>query len=210
MRPKISGWWAADPEQLGQGKVGQRGVAGEFDQALAADLCLQPVALGLGALVAPDERGAQHLAFGVEHDAAMHLAGQADGIESPRRRVRRGHGAGDRLARSSPPVLRLLLGPADMFRPDGRVLACRRGHHQASPVYQDGPRASRPYIDSQKHPATPFVCIESVSAYRAGSGCCVPILRVRWSRRVREFCTNRADFLHFLRIDAASNSYCKE
>ena len=41
----------------------------------------EPVALGLGALIAPDERGAEDFAVGVEHDAAMHLAGEADGFD---------------------------------------------------------------------------------------------------------------------------------
>ncbi len=52
----------ADPEEFGQGEVGQGGVAGELDEALEADLFRQPVALGLGALVAPDEGGAEDFA----------------------------------------------------------------------------------------------------------------------------------------------------
>ena len=89
MRANISRLMGAHPEQLGEGEVGQRGVAGQLDQPLAADLCLQPVALGLGALIAPDQRGTQDFALCVEHDAAVHLAGEADGLRSSRHPVRR-------------------------------------------------------------------------------------------------------------------------
>jgi len=65
----------ADPKELGEGEVGQGGVAGELDEAVEADLFGEPVALGLGALIAPDEGGAEDFACGVEHDAAVHLAG---------------------------------------------------------------------------------------------------------------------------------------
>ena len=68
----------ADPEELGEGEVGERGVGGELDESLVADLFGEPVALGLGALVAPDEGGAEDCTGGVEHDAAVHLAGEAD------------------------------------------------------------------------------------------------------------------------------------
>ncbi len=71
----------AHPEEFGEGEVGQGGVAGEFDEAGAADGGFEPVALGLGALVAPDEGGAEDLAVGVEHDAAVHLAGEGDGLD---------------------------------------------------------------------------------------------------------------------------------
>ncbi len=43
---------ACAPRAVGQGEVGQRRIAGEFDETRAADLRLQPVALGLGALIA--------------------------------------------------------------------------------------------------------------------------------------------------------------
>ena len=71
----------ADPEELGEGEVGQRGVGDELDDSFAADGVVEPVGLGLGALVAPDEGGAEDAAVGVEHDAAVHLAGEADGFD---------------------------------------------------------------------------------------------------------------------------------
>ncbi len=76
----------ADPQQFGQGEVGERGIGGELDELLAADvaaaeLIREPLALRLGADVAPDEGGAQDLAVFVEHDGAVHLAGEADGVD---------------------------------------------------------------------------------------------------------------------------------
>src|SRR6185437_6876649 len=101
----------ADPKKFGQGEVGQGRVAGEIDEALKADLLRQPVALGLGALVAPDERGAEDVARSIEHDATMHLAGEADGLDLAAGEFALGHGSGDGLAGSAPPVVWVLLGP---------------------------------------------------------------------------------------------------
>ena len=42
------------PQQFSQGEVWQCRIAGQLDQAFAADLRVQPVALRAGALVAPD------------------------------------------------------------------------------------------------------------------------------------------------------------
>jgi hypothetical protein len=38
----------AHPEELGEGEVGQRGVAGQRDQTFATDLRFQPIALRVG------------------------------------------------------------------------------------------------------------------------------------------------------------------
>ena len=85
---------------------------------------VEPVALGLGALVAPDEGGAEDLAVGVEHDAAVHLAGEADGFDFG---AVTGCAAALRapamaFLRGAPPVFGVLLGPADVFGADGRVV----------------------------------------------------------------------------------------
>ncbi len=69
------------PEELGEGEVGERGVAGQLDEALEADRLGEPVALRLGALIAPDQRGAEDLPLGIEHDTAVHLAGEAYGLD---------------------------------------------------------------------------------------------------------------------------------
>ena len=146
----------AHPEELGEGEVGQRGVAGQLDQPLAAQLCLQPVALGLGALIAPDERGTQDFARCVEHYATMHLAGESDGLDLRAIQLGGGNRACDGLARRAPPVLGLLLRPADLFGANRRVFTGRRRHHAALAGHQHGPRSPRAYIDSQKHRAVSF------------------------------------------------------
>ena len=147
------GLMRAHPEQLGEGEVGQRGIAGQLDQPLSAELGFEPVALRLGALVAPEQRGAQHFSRCVEQDAAVHLAGQSHGLDLCAIQFGGSNRARDGLARGAPPVLGLLLRPADLFGADRRVLAGRRRHHAALAVHQHGPRSPRPNIDSQKHRA---------------------------------------------------------
>ena len=111
------------PQQLGQSEVGQRGIAGKFDQMLSAQLLVQPVALRVGALIAPDQRGPQNFAIRVEHDRAVHLPGEADGFN-----IRRGiagdfaslcQGAGNGLLRRAPPVFRVLLRPSGLGERNG-------------------------------------------------------------------------------------------
>ena len=57
-------------------------IGDELDDSFVADGLVEPVGLGLGALVGPDEGGAEDVAIGVEHDAAVHLAGEADGLDA--------------------------------------------------------------------------------------------------------------------------------
>ncbi len=59
-------------------KPGQRAVAGQLDEPGEADPLLDLGALGRGALVVPQDRGAQHVLLGVEDDEPVHLARQAD------------------------------------------------------------------------------------------------------------------------------------
>ncbi len=76
------GWFmAADPEQLGEGEVGERGIRGELDQALRAELRGERGGLSRGPLIAPDECGTQYTVRGVQQHGAMHLTAQADGCD---------------------------------------------------------------------------------------------------------------------------------
>ena len=63
----------AHPEELCEGEVGQRWIAGELDDFALAELRVQPVALRLRALVAPDQRGPEHFVSFVEQNGAVHL-----------------------------------------------------------------------------------------------------------------------------------------
>ena len=68
----------AHPQQLGQREAGEHGVGDEFQDVLAADLGVDGVHLRLAALIAPDQRGADHARRRVEDHQAVHLAGKAD------------------------------------------------------------------------------------------------------------------------------------
>ena len=139
------------PQQLGQREVGQRRIAGQLDQAFVADLLFQPVALGLGARVAPDERGAQDLAVFVEHDAAVHLAGEADGLDL----VAAIFAAASTAAMASRAARHQSSGSCSA-QPmcSERMGACSADAEKStwpSAIHQHGPRATGAYVDSKKH-----------------------------------------------------------
>ncbi len=143
----------AHPEELGEGEVGERGVGDELDELFVADGVVEPVGFGLGALVAPDERGAEDAAVGVEHDAAVHLAGEADGFDLDA--VAGGgcgfEGAEDGFLRGAPPVFGVLLGPADVRGGDGGVVGGVGGEDLACAVDEDGAGAAGADVDAEKH-----------------------------------------------------------
>jgi hypothetical protein len=106
MRAYCSGSWRAQPQELRGREARERPVARQLDEAVEADALADLLALARGALVVPEDRGADHLLVGVEHDEPVHLPDQADprdvaGVE-----------LGQRLLRRPPPRLGILLGPA--------------------------------------------------------------------------------------------------
>jgi len=150
-----------DPEQLGQGEVGQRRVAGQLDQLFIADLLVQPVALRLGARVAPDQRRAQHSAIFVQHHGTVHLAGEAEGGDCLARFRRGLDGSANRLLRGPPPVFRVLLRPAGMRRLEGRMLARCAADQLSTSIHNHGARSARAYIHPQKpHSVLPFLILQ--------------------------------------------------
>lgn len=64
----------AHPQNLRGGKACQGGVGGDFKQPLLAHPLGDFLALGGGALVAPDDGAAQQVALLVQHHQAVHLA----------------------------------------------------------------------------------------------------------------------------------------
>jgi hypothetical protein len=68
----------ADPHELRRREAGQRVVAGDLDQPLATDRRPDRVALDGGALVVPEDRGAEDGISGIEQNEPVHLAGEAD------------------------------------------------------------------------------------------------------------------------------------
>src|ERR1035438_5722622 len=95
------------PEQLGEGEIGERRIAGELDQTIDAEQIGKLLNLRLGALVAPDERGPHDFVLGIKQNRAMHLPGESDAgdfISTGSRGVERslnGHLAG------APPIARI-------------------------------------------------------------------------------------------------------
>ncbi len=77
------------------------------------------VDLGLAALIAPDERGPDDLIGIIEHDQAVHLAGEADALDLTRVDACVGEYFSDGEARGTPPVVGILLRPEGM--PHGNV-----------------------------------------------------------------------------------------
>src|SRR6202023_2065702 len=61
------------PKELGEGEVGEGGIARELNDALGADLLTQIRTLLLGANVAPNQSRTHNLAGGIEQGRAVHL-----------------------------------------------------------------------------------------------------------------------------------------
>jgi len=104
----------ADPKKFGEGEICQGRIAGQLDEAIETDGAFELLGLGFGALVAPDESGANDFVVFVEKDGAVHLAGKADGGDGfgfeagGLERFANGEGGG------APPVARVLLRPAGL------------------------------------------------------------------------------------------------
>ena len=109
---------------------------------------------------------------GVEHYAAVHLSGEADGVDLRAIQFGGSQYARNGQARRAPPVLGLLLRPANLLGVNWRVFTGRRCHHASLAIHQHGPRSSRAYVNSQKHRAhSPSISIASKVYLLGGSKC---------------------------------------
>ncbi len=68
----------AHPKKFGESEIRERRIAGEIDQPAGAELFAESADLGFGALIAPDECGADHFIVAVQQHSAMHLSGKPD------------------------------------------------------------------------------------------------------------------------------------
>ena len=100
-----------DPDQLRRRETGERVVAGDRDQPLPPDSLANQVAFGGGALVVPQDGGAQDLIGLVQEHRPVHLSGQADRDHLVGAHARRGEDLADGGYRRVPPQLRRLLAP---------------------------------------------------------------------------------------------------
>ncbi len=138
-----------DPEEFGSAETGESRVTGEVDQPALADALRDPVTLGLGALVAPENGRPEHPVVGVEQHHPVHLSGEAYPHDLGRVHPRSGDRATDGCLGGVPPVLRVLFGPEGVGgghrvlgggRPQD--LPFRVNHHRAG--------AAGPDIDAQE------------------------------------------------------------
>jgi hypothetical protein len=86
----------------------------------------------------------------IEHDGAVHLAGEADGGDGLMRLGRGGDGLADGDERGTPPVFGILLGPAGMRGFEGLMLTSGTGNQLPFPVDYYGPRSARAHIHPKK------------------------------------------------------------
>src|SRR5690242_14178456 len=73
------------PKQFGEREVCQCWVAGELNDPGLPQLRVQPIALRLRSLIAPDERRPQYLIVLIEQNGTVHLAGEAGALDFLRR-----------------------------------------------------------------------------------------------------------------------------
>jgi hypothetical protein len=101
----------ADPQKLGQREAGEHRVGGVFQNLLAPDSGVDKIHLRLAALVAPDQRRADHLICAVQNHQAMHLTGEPDSFDLGAPNTPFGEHAADGFHDRVPPVFGALLGP---------------------------------------------------------------------------------------------------
>ena len=101
----------SNPDELWQSEAGENRIGSESKNGVLTDQPVDLVDLGLAALIAPDQRGTNHLIGCIQHHEPMHLSGQANagdlsaGNVGPRQHTTYG------LLGRVPPVLRPLLRP---------------------------------------------------------------------------------------------------
>ena len=144
----VLGFVLADPEKFGEREVGESRIRGELDDSLRADLAVQFAALVLGAHVAPDQSRTHHPVLIIEHDRAMHLAGESDAGNVIGAEARLGQGFANRQPAGPPPVFRLLLGPANFRRSEWGMFLGGRGRHPALFVEDQRACAARADVDA--------------------------------------------------------------
>ena len=117
-----------------RGKVRERWIAGELDDAVSADLICQRAALLFGALVAPDQGRTHHLVALIEHDRTVHLSREANASDLGATEFCLAESLANCHATGPPPICRMLLCPADPWRGKRLVPLHGGGNHLATLV----------------------------------------------------------------------------
>ena len=138
----------ADPQELGQGEVSQRRIAGVLDNALLANFGIQLGALGGGSLIAPDQRWTNYLVSFVEKHGAVHLSGKSDAHNLLRCNASVLKCSRDGLATSLPPVFGTLFRPSILRRSKGLMFSRGRTDYCACAVHYHGSGAAGTYVNA--------------------------------------------------------------
>jgi hypothetical protein len=138
----------ADPKKFRQGEIGKRWIAGELNQTIATEEIRKLLYLGLGALIAPDERGTDHFIAGIEQDRSVHLPGETDGGNLIRAHAR--ERAADGLGAGAPPIARILLGPSGLGRSEGGMRFGSRGNNLPALVQDESACATCTDINAEE------------------------------------------------------------
>jgi len=140
----------ANPKEFREGEIRKRRVAGELDDAGGSQLLIDFLTLWFGADVAPDERRANDGILVVEHDSAVHLAGEshARDVGATQSRLRERFSDGE--AAGTPPVLRILFGPTDLWRRERRMFLSGGAHHMSEFIDDECASAAGSDVNSEK------------------------------------------------------------
>jgi hypothetical protein len=138
----------AHPEKFCERKVRKCWIASQFNQSGGAQLPSEFDALGFGAYIAPDECRANDLRLRVQHDRAVHLAGEAHACNVRARQSTLCERSANCQAGGAPPIIGVLLSPADLGRGEMGVFLRCRGNDSTLFIKDQGPRSTSADIDS--------------------------------------------------------------
>jgi hypothetical protein len=107
------------------------------------------VALLFGTDVTPDQRGANDSSLFIEKDCAVHLAGETNAGNVSACVIRARQRFAHRKASGTPPIFRLLLGPANLWRSKWLVILGSCVDQAAIWIDDDRARAACADVNSQ-------------------------------------------------------------
>ena len=138
----------ANPKHFGGAETGKRRVGNVLNKLCRSHLVGDPIALRLAALIAPDQRGAQHRPGFVEQHHAVHLPGKSHRGNFRAFYAGLLEGGADGHQCRLPPVFRVLFSPTRPVHAHGLVVAGGCSHHVPVRSNNHGARARGPHIDS--------------------------------------------------------------
>jgi len=120
-----------------------------LDESRSSDLLGQLTGLTVGAHIAPDERRTHHPTTFVEHDGAVHLSGETDTCNAGPFQVRALQYLRNGNLASSPPIVRMLLGPANLRRRKRSMFVRCGSDYPPIPVHDQGAGSASPNVNPE-------------------------------------------------------------